>query len=282
MACVELRQRLEKLCTDLEQYSYRDIQKNQTPAEASYKAMVETVVRNWRTRWAECWDMVVSLANTNRLNLAASARYAVPDYSAVDNRHPFGSPFLYHLYSAAVSEVEIDVLTGEWNLIRADIRGDIGKSLNPLLGVGQIEGAFIQGLGYLTTEEMLWQTPGQACIEGFAEGALTSYGTWSYKPPTIKSIPEDFRVSIVDNSSTSATGMNHHGPTPSDAGVKASKGASEFALVLANSAFYAIHAAVMAARKDAGLGWTDLEAPATVARIQVACATNPQEFKLSH
>ena len=62
MACVELRQRLEKLCTDLEQYSYRDIQKNQTPAEASYKAMVETVVRNWRTRWAECWDMVVSLA----------------------------------------------------------------------------------------------------------------------------------------------------------------------------------------------------------------------------
>ena len=76
--------------------------------------------------------------------------------------------------------------------------------------------------------------------------------------------------------------MNDVGPTPSDAGVKASKGASEFALVLANSAFYAIHAAVLAERKDAGLGWTDLEAPATVARIQVACATNPQEFKLSH
>ncbi len=283
MACRDLRSRLEDFCRTLEQYSFRDVQTNRTPSEAGYKSMVEAVVLNWRTRWSEVWDMVVSLAFQNRINLAASARYAVPDYSAVDGRHPIGNPFLYHLYSAAISEVELDVLTGEWNFVRADIRGDIGKSLNPLLDVGQIEGAFIQGLGYLTTEEMLWQTPDQAPIEGFENGALLTYGTWAYKPPTINSIPEDFRVHIVDNTATQATGMNETGPAPADSGVKASKGASEFALVLANSAFYALHAAVTAARKDAGLTeWAQIDAPATVPRLQMACAPDPSRFSLKH
>ena len=281
LACRDLRTRLEGFCRNLEQFSYRDIQHNRTPAEAGYKRMVEAVVNNWRTRWAECWDMIVSLAFQNRVNLACSARYAVPDYTAVDGRHPIGNPFLYHLYSAAISEVELDVLTGEWNFVRADIRGDIGKSLNPLLDVGQIEGAFIQGLGYLTTEEMLWQTPDQSPIEGFETGALLTYGTWAYKPPTINSIPEDFRVSIVNNSGTDATGMNETGPKPADSGVKASKGASEFGLVLANSAFYALHAAVMAARKDAGVtDWADIPAPATVPRLFVACNPTRDQFSI--
>ncbi|WP_299372142.1 molybdopterin cofactor-binding domain-containing protein [uncultured Tateyamaria sp.] len=281
LACKDLRARLEDMCRNLEQYSYRDIQTNRTPAEAGYKAMVEAVVNNWRTRWAECWDMIIALAFQNRINLASSARYAVPDYTAVDGRHPIGNPFLYHLYSAAVSEVELDVLTGEWNFIRADIRGDIGKSLNPLLDVGQMEGAFIQGLGYLTTEEMLWQTSDQAPIDGFDNGALLTYGTWAYKPPTINSIPEDFRVSIVNNIGETATGMNETGPAPADSGVKASKGASEFALVLANSAFYALHAAVTAARKDAGVTeWAELPAPATVPRLQTACNPNRDQFCL--
>jgi len=281
LACRDLRTRLEGFCRNLEQFSYRDIRHNRTPAEAGYKDMVEAVVNNWRTRWEDCWDMIVSLAFQNRINLACSARYAVPDYTAVDGRHPIGNPFLYHLYSAAISEVELDVLTGEWNFVRADIRGDIGKSLNPLLDVGQIEGAFIQGLGYLTTEEMLWQTADQAPIAGFETGALLTYGTWAYKPPTINSIPEDFRVSIVNNSGTDATGMNETGPTPADSGVKASKGASEFGLVLANSAFYALHAAVMAARKDAGItDWADIPAPATVPRLFMACNPTRDQFSL--
>ncbi len=281
LACRDLRARLEDFCRNLEQFSYRDIQHNRTPAEAGYKDMVEAVVNNWRTRWADCWDMVVSLAFQNRINLACSARYAVPDYTAVDGRHPIGNPFLYHLYSAAISEVELDVLTGEWNFVRADIRGDIGKSLNPLLDVGQIEGAFIQGLGYLTTEEMLWQTADQAPIEGFETGALLTYGTWAYKPPTINSIPEDFRVSIVNNAGTNATGMNETGPAPADSGVKASKGASEFGLVLANSAFYALHAAVMAARKDAGVtDWVDIPAPATVPRLFMASHPTCDQFSI--
>ena len=283
LACRQLRDRLEAFCATLEQYSFRDIQKNTTPAEQDYKAMVETVVLNWRNRWADVWDMVVALAYDNRLNLAVSARYSLPDYSAVDNAHPYGSPFLYHLYSAAISEVEIDVLTGEWNFIRADIRGDIGKSLNPLLDIGQMEGAFIQGLGYLTTEEMLWQTADQAQIKGVPAGAITTYGTWAYKPPTIHSIPEDFRVGIANQDYARSKGMTDIGAQNPDSGVKSSKGASEFALVLANSAFFAIRNAIQAARADAGdHSWVNIDAPATTARIQQACRVSSDTFSLDN
>ena len=179
------------------------------------------------------------------------------------------------MFTAA--EVEVDCLTGEWQILRADVTFDVGKSLNPLLDVGQMEGGFVQGVGCVTTEEMLFQKPDEAPKKGFPRGVITSYGTWDYKPPGAKSIPIDFRVTLIDNSGFE---VEHKGPRWDAAAVKSSKGIGEPPLVLANTVFSAIRQAVGAYRRENGeTGWFEFDAPATVPRIQAACGVGGLTLK---
>ena len=104
---------------------------------------------------------LVVLAYQNRVQLWSDGFYKTPGLSW-DRDAMQGSPFYYFAYGAAVSEVVVDTLTGEWKLLRADILHDAGNSINPAIDIGQIEGAFIQGMGWLTSEELRWNDQGQA------------------------------------------------------------------------------------------------------------------------
>ncbi len=278
LACRQLRERLEKFCEDLEQYTVYFSKFDPTVMDEVTNRQIETVTHNWRDHWSDLWSTIVSLAYINRINLASEARYKMPHYSAVDIAHTIGKPFFYFTTGVGYSEVELDVLTGDYTLLRSDILFDIGKSLNPLIDVGQIEGAFIQGVGYVTFEELLLQGPVQAPRQGYPEGALTSTNTWDYKPPGTKSIPLDMRVKIVDNSGCE---LQHPEPKLDMAAVKSSKGIGEPPLVLGNSVFFAIKQAILTFYQDQGYdGWAEMDAPATVQRIQSACRVARDDLKL--
>jgi xanthine dehydrogenase molybdopterin-binding subunit B len=116
--------------------------------------------------------------------LAPGAEYTVSPGDA----DSLGGGHSYFGLGAAVSEVQVDVLTGEVNVIRSDLLYDAGQSLNPLIDIGQAEGAFVMGLGHYLMEETLY---------GKDNGILHSDGTWEYKPPLASSIPETFNVEFL-------------------------------------------------------------------------------------
>ncbi|MFK8010192.1 MAG: molybdopterin cofactor-binding domain-containing protein [Saprospiraceae bacterium] len=293
MACLQLRKRLEQMCIDLENYSLYfaqsdfesseelsklKLRKGSYPSDQSEILKVRTIVRNWRNNWAEVWPMIVQYAYMGRIDLSASARYQAPHHEVVDNSHPIGRPFFYFTYSVAVSEVVVDILTGEFETLRTDILFDIGKSLNPLIDVGQLEGAFVQGLGYLTTEEIIKQGPKEARKDGIPNGAITSVNTWNYKPPGSKTIPTDFRITIFDDR---LTPEERQDPNLEARAIKSSKGIGEPPLVLANSVFFAIKQAILAFYKDTGhKGWVEMTAPATIQKIQSACNVAIKEMTI--
>ncbi|MES2018244.1 MAG: xanthine dehydrogenase molybdopterin binding subunit [Pseudomonadota bacterium] len=132
---------------------------------------------------------LVQKAYLARVQLWSDGFYATP-HLHWDPRTMNGHPFSYFAYGAAVSEVVVDTLTGEWKLLRADALYDAGKSLNPAIDIGQVEGAFIQGMGWLTTEELWWNPAGK----------LMTHAPSTYKIPGVSDCPEDFRVRLYDNS----------------------------------------------------------------------------------
>ena len=97
----------------------------------------------------------------------------------------------YNIWGAAVTEVEVDILTGEMRTVRVDLVEDAGLSTSPLVDIGQVEGAFIMGLGLWTSEEIKHDPE---------TGALLTMNTWEYKPPAAKDIPQDFRVTLLKGS----------------------------------------------------------------------------------
>jgi xanthine dehydrogenase large subunit len=135
-----------------------------------------------------------------------------------------GKPFFYFAYGAAVSEVLVDTLTGEWKLLRADVLHDVGRSLNPAVDIGQVEGAFIQGTGWLTTEELVWHPQ---------TGKLSTHAPSTYKIPTANDCPPVFNVKLYD------------GDNPADT-IHRSKAVGEPPLLLPFSVFFAIRDAVSA------------------------------------
>uniref|UniRef100_A0A663MF22 Xanthine dehydrogenase/oxidase n=1 Tax=Athene cunicularia TaxID=194338 RepID=A0A663MF22_ATHCN len=160
-----------------------------------------------------------------------------------------GKPFCYFSYGVACSEVEIDCLTGDHKNIRTDIVMDVGTSLNPAIDIGQIEGAFVQGLGLFTMEELRYSP----------EGNLYTRGPGMYKIPAFGDIPTEFYVSLLRD-------------CPNSKAVYSSKAVGEPPLFLSASVFYAIKDAIYSARKDSGL--TEpfrLDSPATPERIRNAC-----------
>ena len=138
-----------------------------------------------------------------------------------------GRPFFYFAYGAAVSEVVVDTLTGEWKLLRADVLHDAGTSLNPAVDIGQVEGAFIQGMGWLTMEELVWHPKTQA-------GMLMTHAPSTYKIPTANDCPPVFNVRLFDGDNVEDT-------------IHRSKAVGEPPLLLPFSVFFAIRDAVSAA-----------------------------------
>ncbi|XP_014224706.2 xanthine dehydrogenase/oxidase-like isoform X1 [Trichogramma pretiosum] len=166
----------------------------------------------------------------------------------------------YPVYGVAVSEVEIDVLTGQHLIHRVDILADSGTSLNPKVDIGQVEGGFVMGIGYWTSEELIYDPN---------TGALTNYRTWNYKVPGAKDIPVDFRVSLRRNA-------------PNPLGVLGSKTTGEPPMCLSCSIPIAIRQAINSARLDAGNTdiWYQLDNGLTTEKIFMSCMTNVQHLEL--
>ena len=184
-------------------------------------------------------------AHLGRISLSATGFYATPKI-AYDRASHRGRPFLYFAYGAAASEVIVDTLTGEMKVLRADILHDVGRSLNPAIDLGQIEGGFIQGMGWLTTEELVFDDAGR----------LLTHAPSTYKIPTCGDRPKVMNIEIW------APGRNV------EATVHRSKAVGEPPLMLANSVFSAIGRAV-ASVADHRLA-PNLDAPATPERILFA------------
>ncbi len=186
---------------------------------------------------------VVNAAYFARVQLWSDGFYATPGLHW--NRTTMqGRPFHYFAYGAAVSEVIIDTLTGEWKLQRADLLHDAGRSLNPAVDIGQIEGAFIQGMGWLTTEELVWH-PADGSPRA---GLLSTHAPSTYKIPTANDCPAVFHTRLFDAAN------------PHDS-IHRSKAVGEPPLLLPFSVFFAIRDAISAV----GGHRTDppLQAPAT-------------------
>jgi xanthine dehydrogenase large subunit len=158
-----------------------------------------------------------------RVQLWASGFYRTPKIH-YDPKTLKGRPFYYFAYGAAVSEVAIDTLTGETKLLRADVLHDVGRSLNPALDLGQIEGGFVQGMGWLTAEELWWND----------QGRLMTHAPSTYKIPVASDVPADFRVKLWSRGENAEDSIHR------------SKAVGEPPLMLAISVFQAIKDAVAA------------------------------------
>ncbi|MFP6806344.1 MAG: xanthine dehydrogenase molybdopterin binding subunit [Pseudomonadales bacterium] len=137
---------------------------------------------------------LVKLAYMNRVQLSVAGFYKTPKIS-FDFDKGTGQPFLYFANGAAVSEVIVDTRTGEYRVTRVDILHDVGSSLNPAIDIGQIEGGFVQGMGWLTTEELLWDKSGR----------LISNSPANYKIPTAYDVPEIFNIGLYDEENNEET-----------------------------------------------------------------------------
>jgi xanthine dehydrogenase large subunit len=131
------------------------------------------------------WEAVVGAAYANRIQLWSDGFYRTPKIH-YDKTTMLGRPFYYFAYGAAVSEVAIDTLTGESRVLKVDILHDVGRSINPAIDIGQIEGAFVQGMGWLTTEQLVWN----------GKGYLQTHAPSTYKIPATGDIPAHFKVDL--------------------------------------------------------------------------------------
>ena len=199
------------------------------------------------------WQAVVQQAWLDRVSLSVTGFYKTPEIE-YDFATLQGKAFYYFCYGAAVSEVEIDTRTGEWWLKAVDIVHDVGQSINPAIDIGQIEGAYIQGMGWLTMEECIWSMKRDA--SGLGAGKLLTHGPSTYKIPVASDVPEHFKVSLFDGRNVK--------PTP-----HRSKAVGEPPLMLGLSAYFALRDAVSAsADHQVAL---QMDAPATPERILMAC-----------
>jgi xanthine dehydrogenase large subunit len=187
------------------------------------------------------------LAHLGRISLSATGFYATPKIH-YDRATHSGRPFLYFAYGAALSEVVIDTLTGEHRVLAVDILHDVGRSLNPAIDLGQIEGGFVQGMGWLTTEELVYAP----------DGRVLTHAPSTYKIPTAGDRPARMDIRLW-------SGGGNREPT-----IHRSKAVGEPPLMLAISVFSALTAAVGAAAPGRGLA--RLDAPATPERILAAIA----------
>jgi xanthine dehydrogenase/oxidase len=210
------------------------------------------------------WEEIINSAFFSRIILSAHGTYIVPtercgyDFSkkVIHHNSERGMPFNYFTQGAVCCEVEVDCLTGDNKIIRTDIAMDVGQSINPAIDIGQIEGAFIQGYGWCTMEELIW---GDTQHPWVRQGNLFTQGPGTYKIPSFNDVPQDFRVYLADKSNKRA--------------VHSSKGIGEPPFLLSMAAFFAIKNAIKAARSESNASdmYFQLNLPASSERIRMAC-----------
>ncbi len=211
-ACINIRNRLQTFAAELA---------NTKPSQVQFKdGYIYASGQSWQ--FAE----FIKFAYQARIQLWDSGFYKTPDI----HWNPvlrYGRPFFYFAYGAAASEVAIDTLTGESKVLRVDILHDVGNSINPAIDIGQIEGGFIQGMGWLTSEELYWVP------EGRKQGHLFTHAPSTYKIPTATDMPKIFNVNLYDNQNLENT-------------IHRSKAVGEPPFMLALSVFSALRDAVSA------------------------------------
>ncbi|CAL8074582.1 unnamed protein product [Orchesella dallaii] len=196
------------------------------------------------------WEEIVTQAYMDRVSLSATGFYKVPEMGW-DPETRVGNPWSYFSSGAAATVVELDCLTGQFQILSTDIVMDVGKSLNPSIDVGQIEGAFMQGVGLFLLEELVYDENGRLCTAGPV----------TYKIPTVNDTPLEFNVSFLTGDGNPKA-------------IYSSKTVGEPPLLLATSVFFAVKDAIRAYReannKDRNFR---LDSPATVEKILLACHT---------
>ncbi len=194
------------------------------------------------------FDEVVKMAYANRIQLWSDGFYRTPKIH-YDKTTLTGRPFYYFAYGAACTEVAIDTLTGESRVLKVDILHDVGHSINPALDVGQIEGGFVQGMGWLTTEQLVWND----------KGYLSTHAPSTYKIPTAGDVPDHFKVDLW--------------PEPNrEDNVFGSKAVGEPPFMLAISVYEALREAIATAVENRGP--VRLSAPATAENVLAALHTS--------
>jgi xanthine dehydrogenase large subunit len=196
-------------------------------------------------------------AYLGRTQLSATGFYATPEIEYDRAAHK-GRPFYYFAYGAAVSEVVIDTLTGELRVLAVDILHDVGRSLNADIDMGQIEGGFLQGQGWLTTEELVFD----------GKGRLLTHSPATYKIPTASDRPRHFHIALWDGENVKPT-------------INRSKAVGEPPFMLANSVFFALVQAVAATAPECR-DMPPLDAPATPERVLRAIAAHRAAHSAAH
>merc|ERR1719436_497893 len=200
----------------------------------------------------------VNTAFFDRCDLSAHGFYKTPDigYDWTKPDAERGRPFNYFTYGAACTEVEVDALTGDMRMLRADLLMDLGNSLNPAIDVGQIEGAFMQGVGWTMLEETMWGCEEHSWIR---PGVCHTRGPGTYKIPAFNDTPVDMRVTLLKDSANPKA-------------IHSSRAVGEPPFFLGAVAFLATRKAIASARRDAGLtGHFIVDSPLTPERIRLAC-----------
>ena len=245
-ACAKIRARLAQLAAHL----------SQTAAEQVVFADGWVTAANGQN-WS--YNDLVKQAYLARIQLWDSGFYLTPEIH-YDGAQHLGRPFFYYAYGAAVSEVAIDTLTGESRVLGVDILHDVGRSMNPAIDIGQIEGGFVQGMGWLTSEELFW------CQEGDRAGQLMTHAPSTYKIPTAYDVPAHWQVALFDNQNVADT-------------IYRSKAVGEPPFMLAISVFSAIRQAVQAAAGEDQI--VNLAAPATPEAILKAITESQGRYSNS-
>ncbi|GAA3047081.1 xanthine dehydrogenase molybdopterin binding subunit [Streptomyces roseofulvus] len=180
-ACEQLRDRLTRVAA------------TRLGANASDVRVVDGVARVLGQDEVLAWDELVRTAYFQRVQLSAAGFYRTEGLHW-DARTFRGSPFKYFSYGAAAAEVEVDGFTGAYRLRRVDIVHDVGDSLSPMIDIGQVEGGFVQGAGWLTLEDLRWDTS-----DGPGRGRLLTQAASTYKLPSFSEMPEEFHVRLLEN-----------------------------------------------------------------------------------
>ncbi|WP_296243859.1 MULTISPECIES: xanthine dehydrogenase molybdopterin binding subunit [unclassified Psychrobacter] len=183
-ACITIKNRLLEFAAEHFQVNAEDIK-----FERNHVHIAEKEVLTFA-------DFIL-LAYQHRISLSSTGYYKTPKIF-YDRSKAWGRPFFYFALGAACAEVEIDTLTGEYKVLRCDILHDVGQSINPAVDIGQIEGAFVQGMGWLTTEELIWDK----------KGNLASNSPANYKIPTAHDLPKQWSVKLFDRKNEEQTIYN--------------------------------------------------------------------------
>ncbi|KAF2887301.1 hypothetical protein ILUMI_18872 [Ignelater luminosus] len=196
------------------------------------------------------WQELVRQCYTASVDLCATSLFQpqLPDLQG------------YMIYGATCAEVEIDILTGVYNITRVDLLEDTGNSMSPEVDIGQVEGAFVMGIGYWTSEQIIFNEKGE----------LLTNRTWNYKPPGAKDIPIDFRVKFPKNN-------------PNSAGILQSKATAEPPLCMSVVVAYAIRNAIAAARTEANANenkWYPIDGPSTVEQTFLSSLHDYKQYTL--